>query len=473
MSTLKAFKLSGLNLKISPLALNDPGQVIYALNVKRDLIGGYKKRQGYTTLLGTADGSQVNSLFSWTQNNGTILNLYRASGSILYHSVQGTGAWTTSAGGTITAGAHFGHTVLNDTLIGGDGTAASRHTTNGTGFTINTSAPLAELWASYQDRVWGAKGTAFSGTAADMAYSTTGTATDWTTDSDTVRVSGAGRINSLFVAGDRLTPSLEQGNIFKYDGFQMRNLSTNMAPSSPYSIGNIEDFRIYLNRKGVFGYSGGKPEILSNPIERLIYNDSGSAIAGNTFDNAPGISYRYDWLCSVGTITDDLIHETIPDAVLKYDVQLDEWVTWRFADRPTAFGTYQDTNGDEQLMFGDSAGQCYQLAGTATSDDGSAIESGLIGFIHGGSLDEKEWKYIKGLFNPGCKAKVSFALSDTFSPRTLQWKDIAFAKDGVVEEHFPAGSRSIFLFWRIYESSTDQPWECHGFQYEANLIKHD
>jgi len=63
-------------------------------------------------------------------------------------------------------------------------------------------------------------------------------------------------------------------------------------------------------------------------------------------------------------------------------------------------------------------------------------------------------------------------MSDTFSPRTLQWKDVAFAKDGVIEEHFPSGTRSIFLFWRVYESSTDQPWQLYGWEWEANLVKH-
>lgn len=470
MATLNAFNIGALNLKVSPLSISNTGQVIHALNVKRNMIGGWKKRHGYNTFLGTPDNAQVNTLFSWTQNDGATSFVYRASGSILSHSIAGTGAWTTSGNGTITNAAHFGHAVLDNTLIGGDGTAATRHTTNGTSFTNTTGAPLAEHWIDYQARVWAARGTAVSGTNTDLFFSTVGTATDWTTDSSSLRIPGPGRINALFKAGDRAVTTKDSGLMHRYDGFNLVDLATNLGPSSPYSIGNIEDFRIYLNRFGVFGYGGGRPEILSNPIERLIYNDPGSAIAGTTFDNAPGIAFKFDWLCSVGTITDDLIFETIPDAILKYDIQLDEWATWRFANRPTAFGTYQDTSSDEQLIFGDSGGQCYQMDKTATSDNASAIESSLIGFLHGGSLRAKDWRHITALFNPGSRAKISFALSDTFTPRTLEWIDVGSAIDGVVDHRFPSGSRGIFLFWKIYESSTDAPWEFYGFEIDADIV---
>ena len=471
MSKLKAFNIGATNLKISPF-LQDQGQVLYALNVKRDLLGGWKKRAGYTTYLGTPDNAQVNSLFSWTQNDGTTLHTYRASGSALYHSIGGTGAWTLSGGGTITDGAHFGHAVLDNTLIGGDGTAATRHTTSGTGFTDTTSAPLAEHWVDYQGRVWAARGTAVAGTNTDMFYSTVGTASDWTADSSSIRIPGAGRVNAVYKTNDRIVAGKDSGEMFQYDGYTLTDLSTNLGPSSPYSVGDVEGYKVYLNRLGVYGHGGGKPDILSNPIERLIYNDAGSAIAGTTFDNAPGIQYRYNWYCSVGTVADDLIEQTTPDAVMVYNFQQDEWTTWQFANRPTAFGTYQDLSGNEQMIFGDSGGQCYQLAGTATSDNGTPIEVQLVGFIHGGTFEEKKWNWIEGQFNPGCRAKIAFAISDTFNPRTLNWQEVGFAKDGVVSYRFPSGTRGCFLFWKIYEYSTSTAFRFNGWEFDAEVIPH-
>ena len=471
MAKVPVFNIGALNLKVSPF-LQGNGQVLHALNVTRDTVGAWKKRSGYITFLGAADGSQINTLASWTQNDGTSLFVYRASGSTLYHSVGGTGAWTTSGGGTITAGAHFGFTVLDNTLIGGDGTTATRHTTSGTGFTNTTGAPLAELWSEYQGRVWGARGTSVSGTATDMIHSTTGTATDWTTDSSSIRIPGPGRINSLFKVGDRNVAGKDSGQMFRYDGFSLVDLSTDLGPSSPYSVGEIEGYRLYLNRRGFYGYGGALPEIISNPIERQIYNSAGSGIAGTTFDNAPGIVHNYDYLCSVGTITDNLTQRTVPDCVMKYDFQLDEWVNWRFANRPTAFGIFQDLNGVNQLIFGDSIGQAYQYAGTATSDNGNPIEVQLMGFLHGGSFEDKKWNWISGQFSPGCRAKIQIALSDTFSPRTLNWQEIGDAADGVVDYRFPSNSRGKFLFWKIYEYSSDTPFQFFGWQISADEINH-
>ena len=471
MPTIRSSNLSALNLKVSPLGLTTPGQVISALNVRRDMIGAWKKRQGYTTYLGTPDNAQVNSLFSWTRNDGTSLFVYRASGSALYHSVGGTGAWTLSGNGTITYRGHFGFSVLDDVLIGGDGTAATRHTSTGTSFTDTTAAPLAELWTEFQGRVWAARGTAVSGTNTDLFFSTTGTATNWQTDSSSIRIPGPGRINSVMKVSDTIVATKDGGNIFRYDGDTLIDLATDLAPSSTYSIGEKEQFRIYLNRIGFMGFGGARPEILSNPIERQIYNTAGSGIIGTTFDSAPGICFKYDYYCSVGTITDDLIYQTIPDCVQKYDIQLNEWVNWRLANRPTAFGTFQDITGVDQMIFADSGGQCYQLSGTATSDNGKPIESGLIGFIHGSSLEPKDWKYIRGLFNPGCRAMISYAISDTFTPRTLEWKTIGNAIDGVVEYMFP-GERGVFLFWRIYENSQDAPWQFYGWEVDADVVTH-
>lgn len=471
MPQIPVHSINGLNLRISPF-LQGEGQILRALNVERDSIGAYRKRSGYVTLLGTPDTSQINTLFSWTRNDGTSLYLYRASGGTLYHSVNGTGAWTVSGNGTISAGAHFGHTVLDDVLIGGDGTAATRHSTNGTSFTDTTSAPLAELFEEYQGRVFAARGTAVSGTNTDMFYSTVGTASDWTTDSSSIRIPGPGRINSLFKTADRLYSAKDSGIMHRYDGYTLVDLSTDLGPSSHYSIGEIEGYRIWLNRSGVFGHGGARPEILSNPIQRQIYNDSGSAIAGTTFDNAPGIVHKYNWLCSVGTITDDLTNYTIPDCILRYDFQLDEWTNWRFANRPTAFGTYQDTSGNNQMFFGDASGQCYQLAGTATTDNGAAIESALMGFIHGGNFNEKKWSGLTAMANPGCEAKLQIALSDTFTYGKLKWVDLGDMRDGVKEFTFPVGSRGRFLFWRLYEASKLSRWQFYGFDYQAESINH-
>jgi hypothetical protein len=474
----RIYNLGALNLKISPfLSSKENGaDLLRAVNIERDTIGAWKKRPGYTTYLGTPDNDQVTTLFSWTQNDGATLLTYRKSGSILYYSTGGTGAWTVVGNGTLTANSHVGNVVVDNILLVGDGTAFTRHSVGttagqaGTSFGSTTGAPLAEHWTDFQGRAWGARGTAVTGTNTDAFYSTTGTISDWTTDSSSIRIPGAGRVNSLFKANDRLVPTKDSGNIFNWDGFSLVDKATDLGPSSPYSIGKVEDYRIYLNRRGVFGYGGGRPEILSNAIERQIYNDRGSGIAGTVFDSAPGVIHKYDWFCGVGTVTDNLTDETIKDCVLKYDYQLNEWVNWKFFNRPYSFHSYKDKVGVEQLIFGDNGGQCYQLSGTATSDNGKPIESLLMFAFHAGAPEsDKEWKYAWLFFNPGCLAKVQVAMADTFTKDNLNWIDLTDPRDGVSEVRFPAGSSSKFLFCKIYETGTTSPWQFYGASFEFEV----
>ena len=67
------------------------GQMIHGVNLTTFPLGAISKRPGYTSFLGTFDGSQVNSLLYYPQQSGTQMFLYRASGSQLSYSLQGTG----------------------------------------------------------------------------------------------------------------------------------------------------------------------------------------------------------------------------------------------------------------------------------------------------------------------------------------------------------------------------------------------
>jgi len=99
MATLRVYNISGINLAVQPL-LHKEGDLLRSVNVENFPIGAKRKRPGYITYLGTANGSQVNGLFNWTRNNGTQFWNYRFSGGLLYSSQQGTGAWTITGNGT-------------------------------------------------------------------------------------------------------------------------------------------------------------------------------------------------------------------------------------------------------------------------------------------------------------------------------------------------------------------------------------
>lgn len=460
-------EISGLNLYINPL-LRQPGELIRGLNVTSTPYGAKTVRPGYTPFLGTADGSAVTSLFSWYKNDGTTFFLYRTSGSSLYSSAQGTGPWTLTGNGTISPGARFGYAVLDNTLIGGDGVGSTRHTTNGTSWTNTTLAPIASEFDQYQNRIYA------MGTASDEFYSTTNDATNWntsgTSDSSSLRIPGAGKLLKTFKGNDRLVLAKNSGEMYRWDGFSLVDMATTLGPTSPTSVSKTEDFTFMINRLGLYGYGGQRPELLSNAIEPEFYNTSGSAIAGTAFTSLPSTVHRYDYLASVGTLTENVTDQTIPDAIIKYDYQKNEFLNWQFANKPTAFHSYKDANGVQQLIFGDATGQCYQLGGT--NDNGVAINSEIQLYTDCETPDlEKNFKYLDLFFNPGCQAHVQVAMGAVFNKSGKKWIDVGDVSRGHVVFKFPKDARGELLFIRVTHASKNAPYTFYGciVYYDTNM----
>ncbi len=461
------YETKGINTYVSPL-LQDGG-LIHAVNVVSFPFGAKSKRTGYSTFLGTPDTSQVQSLFTLPNigNNAGSMNLFRASGSSVYYAAQGTTAWALAGNGTISDGAHFGQAILGNTLIGGDGVGSTRHTTNGTSFTNTTLAPVGEFFEEYQGRIY------LGGTASTLFYSTTNDATNWntsgTSDSNSLQITGAGKMGAVFKTADKIIATKTSGIMNKWDGYSRIDMATTYGPSSPYSIGNAEGYRFLINQYGLFGFGGGNPELLSNAIQRQFYNDRGTGIAGTALSSIPATVHRYDYLASVGTITDDFTSRQISNAIIKYDYQKNEFLNWSFANKPTALLSYRDLSGAQQLIFGDANGQCYTMDGS-TTDNGAEIDSEMVYvFSYDTPEFEKKWNFWRGIFNPGCEAKVQVACSNFYDYSRLTWQDLGDCSSGVAEFRFPQGSRSRLLFVRIYESSKNSRFSYYGCQIGAEV----
>jgi hypothetical protein len=467
MPTKTVYNLKGLNTKIQPFDQVD-GQVIHCVNMYTDLVGAKAKRPGYVTFNGTADGSAVNSLFQYQKGDGTTNYLYRASGSSLYYYNEGagTGDWTLATNGTISPGAHVGKTIFDDVLILGDGVGSTRHTTDGVTFTDTSLAPIGQYFTNEFGRVF------VGGTASDLFYSSANDGTNWqtsgTSDSSSLKIPGAGKINGVFASNDRVVSTKTSGAMKKWDDYALTSVPTTKGYASPYSVVDIDGYNIGLNPLGLFGYGGGRPEILSNPVEKHIYNNDNSGIAGSVFTTAPAGVNKYQYMISVGTITDSYTQIAIPDCVMCYNYQLDEWTDYQYANRPTAFTTYIDSSGNEQTIFGDSSGQVYKLAGTATSDNGTPINCSLIGFVHLGSPEsEKIFNKIDAFANPGCEASLFLAASDVFDLSKVNWVGYGSLKSGKLEVR--KALRGNFLFYKVIESSTTVPFQFYGFAIEYDF----
>lgn len=468
----KVLNLGGKQLRVSPF-LSNPGDMIRCVNMDTDIIGAKIKRSGYNTFLNTANGSAVLDLFSWTKADGTSTYVYRNSGGRLYYWNAGIGtatSWTVCGGGTITAGNHIGQTVLAETLIVDQAGGTCRSSTTGTSFADVSLAPAGEYLATYQNRVY------IGGTLSTLFYSASGSGTDWatsgTSDSSSLTIPGAGKINMVKVVNDRIVTSKTSGIMHRWDGYSLRTLPTNKGISSPYSVANIDDFYFYLNRDGIYAFNGEMPQVLSNAIQSQIYNKTGNGIGGATFDSAPAIMNRYNYLLSVGSVSDNLTNEPITNAVIKYDYQLNQFTDYSFANQPTAWTTYKDNTGNIQVIFGDSSGQCYRLSGTATSDNGTPIETVMEGVL---SFDqpeaEKVFKEFWAIASPGCGAKIQVSASETFTSSRRKWVDVGEFKDGVAKLSFPASYTGRLLFWRIYERSVEAPFTIYGFVIDLDILK--
>jgi len=446
----------GLNQVVNPL-IQPKGEFIQLINVDPYPFGAKTKRGGFSTYLGTPDGGTVNSLFNWTRNNGTQFWNYRSSGSTLYYSTQGTGAWTVCGNGTVPNGAIVRRAVSADTLVVTSANGTTRHSTNGTSFTDTVGAPAGPDITEYQGRIWVP--------GSNLNYSNLGTPTDWVNDSSFVVVPNEGKINSSFVVGDWLYSTKDSGLMYQQNGFEdFNDMSTKVGPTSVRSIVEKEGVKFWINRLGYFAFGGGKPELISNPIQPQVYNKLDTGIAGAVFDTAPSGQFKYDIHTAVGTLTDDLTRETISNAVHVYDFRLNEWRDYSIPNFfPTAYNTYKDVNGVEQFIFGDAFGQCYTFDGSPT-DNGHPINSVMQMIYDGGSPgQDKRWKKIWLFFNPGCRAQVSIAAENTFHPNTKTWIPLGDAESGVVEFIFPPETRSKLIFIKITESSKDAPFTYYGF----------
>ena len=452
---INQFNIGGINIYTNPLSPEtQDGQVIRSVNFDSYPFGGKIKRPGYGTFLGTTTGASVKNLFSWTKDDGTSIFVYKFSGSLLEYYNAGIGTatdWSTCGNGTFT-GSHIGFSILNNTMILGDGVGSTRHTTNGTSFTDTVLAPVGEFFEQFQNRVY------IGGTSSTLFYSVTNDATNWntsgTSDSSSLKIPGAGKINKVYKLGNILSASKTARNILQWDGFTLYDTSSNLGMSSPYSYGTVENSGFYINPLGVYVADGNGAKLISNAVTRYFYNDNNTGVLGTVFGSAPGGVIKYDYFTALGSIRDDFTNEPLNNAVLKYNFQKNEFLTYQFTDPPTSFATYIDNGGSEQFIYGGTNGQVYKYGGTYTTDNGAAIPCVLDMILTGKQPQiEKDWRWFWGFFNPGCEGRVQVALANTFTKEEKIWVDLGDATNGIVQYMFPTGSRSRLLYVRVTESS--------------------
>lgn len=451
MSKFRVYSIGGLNVHTSPF-MHQAGELISCVNVDADPHGAKTTRDGYGTYLGTANGSAVTDLWNWTKNDGTTFWNYRLSGGTIYSSVQGTGAWTATSGGTTTA-TKIGRAVLGNTLFIGDGINPILKSTDGTSFGTMALAPTGQFLAEYQKRIY------VAGTASTLFYSTTLDGTNWATsgtaDSSSFDIGGGGKLGRIFVANDRLNITKNNNRMYRWDGYSLLTVPTNQGPTSPNSLGEIENYWIWQNRNGYMAYYGGMPETISIPIDPQI-----ESMTGSLFSTAPGIAHKFNYYNSVGTVS-DISGEDISNCIQNYNYIHNEWSNYSLYNKPDCWLSYVDADGVQQLVFGDSSGQCYKMGGH--SDNGQPIVAKIQGVLNFGIPDmDKKFSFMRVHFNPGCSARMQVAIADSFNVGSKKWIDLGDLQTGFKKMAFPAGSRGKLLFYKITDSNAVSAFTWYG-----------
>lgn len=475
---VQAYNIGGINLFINPMlhgylndALQFDGNLVRSVNLDSQPIGAKQKRPGYVSLLDTADGSQVNSIWSWTQDSGTLTFLYRFSGTTLWYYNVSAGTQTTWLPTNNTAnfgGTHMGFAILDNTMIVGDGVGSTCHTTDGINFTNTSLAPRGQYFAQFQNRIY------LGGTSDTLFYSTSGDATNWqiagTSDSSSFTVPDSGQLGRLFVLSNTLNISKNSGKMFLWDGFNLYDGANDLGPSSPYSYASVEGQGFWLHRLGIMTSQGELPSVISNPIEKQIYNPSETGIAGTAFSNAPGGMHKYDYFVAVGSTQDDFTKQPLNNTIIKYNYQKNEFLNYQFYDNPTAIGTYLTSDFNRRMAFGNSTGQVFAYGGTALTDNGHTISAvGEIVFTMNQPHIQKDWRWFWAFFNPGCEAQIQVAFTDTFTA-LKNWFDLGDAKAGLVQYRFPHGARSRILWVRVKEASQANKMTFYGCSLSAVFV---
>jgi hypothetical protein len=255
-------------------------------------------------------------------------------------------------------------------------------------------------------------------------------------------------------------------------------MATRLGPSSPYSIGEVEDYRFWMNRLGIFTSNGNKPQLISNPIQRQIFNHSGSGIASDIFDTLPGGVHEYDYKVSIGTVTDDFTGITIPNAVINYDYKHNEFIDYTYYDFPTAYHSFKNASGVQTMIFGNASGQVFQVDDSYHSDNGHPIDGAMMMLLHGNMPHyRKDFEYIEFYVSPGCGASIQYAVVDI--PQTGKqwlvqgptiWHPLGDVHDGFTLFRFPPETRGRLMYIKIFESSKQPPWQIYSIHYSFTAM---
>ncbi len=372
----------GMNTKTSSLIIKDSESEL-VLNYNLDKIGSLTRRNGYIRYCDQPKPNlPVDALWNWGLPSGanyhfmSVANAGLATRTI-YYNLNAAATWTVTNLTTDTNSAiktrfasFIGYTFRTNGVDAMSSTidGAAWGTTNC--LTGGGIAPRA--MAVYQARLYAADNAVarrsriyFSSLPDPSTYAITW---DTTNDMFDVNPSDGDYVTALENNGNRLL-IFKSRALYRWTYGQVEaDRLIGVGTSSPESVKTNFDVGItfFANQRGIYGYSGDRPKLLSRKIQPFID-------AVSDWDNVVAEVDTDHYYLGVGDIT--VSGRTYANAILVYHISLDAWSIYTTATRVNCMANMVIVNPVQNIYFGGlTTGRTYQLF-TGNNDDSSTISS--------------------------------------------------------------------------------------------------
>ncbi|MEM5875569.1 MAG: hypothetical protein QXX45_03315 [Candidatus Aenigmatarchaeota archaeon] len=373
----------GVNLNVNHLLVRDE-ELTWGLNIYTPYYGTKRVRFGYTQFLDRVDNSPVVNLIYYKFPNQPP-GILRISAGKIYRTNFSGNSWGSPIK-TLTSNYALYRKKIAWTIM-----LSKLHLTSydigfytvydGTSFTDFTSpnTPFANYITNWRGRIfvgyYKQNNVNFYSrlkySSIEFRYSD-----PWYEDSEDPSSSGAMVVNSgndgvitgVSVVADRPF-YYKEGGIYKFNGTGVIRMPYDIG-AIPYTIASCGERDFFFTPDGVFYNDGGKIELASFPIQKLI--EKTYRKIGIYYENFSAIGYKDYYMLYIGDLYWD--GETYSNCMLVYNKRYDEWYIWSLPHKMTCFGFYIDPNSnDKKLISGDIDGYTYVWGEDYNNDNGIAI----------------------------------------------------------------------------------------------------
>lgn len=477
----KYLDFSGLlNLGVGDF-LRQENEMCACKNVFQYKIGKPQKVPGYS-LVATVGSSSINFLHYYYKldsnkhyllggtTDGSDYKLYQMDADAGTFSLVNTStAYNGYASANLSA-----VNYLNKSFIVGykdsNGTFLPNATMSGTTFSTSdtdlTSMPNGKFIITYNDLLYvlnvSIAGTRHRSRAYFCGEPTAG-AIAWNLDVDFVEFgqNDGDEITGAAVAYNNLVV-FKQNSCWKYDENNKDRIA-GIGCDSYKTIVDMFGTPYWFNRNGLYRWTGGIPQLISNKVQPFI-----NAIDQSKLNETLAVRYEFEYRCFIGDVTVDGI--SYQNTWLCFDIRRETWYVRCTYHKPASSTDFM-VSGALRTYFGSTTGPIYKFASVVDNvfaDGGQEIDS----FFIVGNYDMGDPSVIKNNTHiafitrncQGLRFAVDADNSNEFNDENIQIQDTGVTHDNMMS------NGNLFRF-KFYEKSSNKSWELDGFVLSADNME--